>query len=1015
MNQQDGVFVAAGGLAVLTATLVAATALSAGDTAVIGMLWLVSVAGLAAAFRLSRRFAPPPPALVQGAVAAAADPHGSADKRRLNDFVRAASDLLWETDRELNFIYMSAGCAAVLGVDAEALLGKPCHYLQPWRDDQRADPLWLAHVARVAARKPFEEFEITFDANGRGVLLAVSGVPYFDRDGRFSGYRGAGRDITALRAVEHERDERALYSRLVFDTSTDAIAVCDVAGRIVDVNEAACNVFGYTREELLSLCASDVFIEERASNYLRFREEAEDGGVIETEVRRRDGTIVPVDHALSRGRSGDTVLYLGISRDASARRETQAALVRAREAAEAVARTKSEFLANMSHEIRTPMNAVIGLAHLALKCEMSGQLRDYLARIHGAGNSLMAIVNAVLDFSKIEAGHMGLECAPFRLDDAIAETMALVAQRAREKELVLIVDNPSSVPQELVGDCMRLKQVLTNLVANAVKFTATGEVRVVVRAENAATRDRVRIVVEVDDTGIGMNPEQIENLFQPFTQADSSHTRKYGGTGLGLVISRNLVELMGGTLEVESTAGEGTTFRVRVELLRGAERASAGGNAAGTLHGQRILIVDDHRLCREVVAEMLVSLGCVVTEAADAEAGLALLRDDGPFDLVLMDWRMPGMDGIAATHRLRNEPAVGTTTRVVMTSAYDDPKMREQAIAAGADGFLPKPVSCEHLRRALVALDGRDARGAQRGPALELAGCPALEGVRVLLVEDNAINQEIGCGMLEGEGAAVEVVENGQLAVQRLAEGGAHDFDLVLMDLQMPVMDGYEATRRIRALPGCQHVPVVAMTAHALAEARQRCLEVGMNAHLTKPIDPQVLREVVLQQLRLASSATPRPRAPRDAARPSHDGDGAATARADAADGTAEPSARGVAEWVIPGLDIPRALERLGGHESVYVRTLTQLVEKDARVAEAIAEALARGEREAALRLAHSVKSVLGYAGAGEVEALAERLEQALACATVSAEAIERLLEQFRTSFARVVAAVEPFVVRRAA
>ncbi|HEY6272225.1 MAG TPA: response regulator [Terriglobales bacterium] len=774
-------------------------------------------------------------------------------------------------------------------------------------------------------------------------------------------------DITERKRAEEERARLTRQMSLLLDSTGQGIYGIDLQGNCTFINRATTEMIGYRSEEVLGRNAHDLlhhhkpdgshYPVEECPIFRAFRKG--EGCRVDAEVMwRRDGTPIPVEYSsfpiLEDGTiTGAVVTVSGIAE----RKRLEAELITAKEAAEAATRAKSDFLANMSHEIRTPMNAIIGMTHLALKTQVTPKQEDYLTKIKTAAAALLGIINDILDFSKIEAGKLEIEKADFRLEDVLDNLSTIVGQKAQDKNLEFLISAQHDLPPYLEGDPLRLGQILINLVNNAMKFTERGEVVVSVGLEEQVS-NQVKLKFSVRDSGIGMTPEQTARLFQAFSQADTSTTRKYGGTGLGLSISKRLVEMMDGNIWVESEPGAGSTFHFTAWFGIGSGKVERK-RFIPDLAGIRVLVVDDNAQAREILTDALRGFALraeSVSSGEEAIRELAASDSQDPYRLVLMDWHMPGMDGLQASGIIKRGQRLKRIPKIVMVTAFGREEVQTQAEEIGIDAYLLKPVSPSLLYDTLMDLFGvAGPEGARVRSKKEETVSPDATGIRILLVEDNEVNQQVATELLQSAGGIVTIANHGGEAVKILREGEQPPpFDIVFMDLQMPEMDGFTATKLLRAESRFQGLPIIAMTAHALVEERERCLDAGMNDHVSKPIDPDALFATLMRWVK--------PRHARS--------DGAAVKPSRVADEVIVPE--------IEGVDTAGGLKRVAGNKRLYRDLLSQFAGKQEDAGAQISVALESGDRRLAERIAHTVKGVAGNLGIKPIHSAAEKLEKAI-------------------------------------
>ncbi len=784
-------------------------------------------------------------------------------------------------------------------------------------------------------------------------------------------------DVSEARRIELALRAALDFQQVLIDTMPMPVFYKDAQGRYLGLNRAHIQAFGHQRDQLLGKTAEDLG---GISPRLRAEFQASTKAALacmnspihqEIDIPHTDGQLHHMLYwlqgfALPNGEPGGVI---GVLIDITARQQATQALQQSKERAEQSVELKSNFLANMSHEIRTPMNAIIGMSHLALQSGLNERQRDYISKIEQAGRHLMGILNDILDFSRVEAGKLRIDLRPFVLDQVLAGVIDVISQKAAAQGLELICDVAADVPTHLVGDALRIGQILINYANNAVKFTERGEIGLTVRVQKI---DGAQMLLrfEVRDTGIGLAPEQMVALFQSFQQADTSTTRRYGGTGLGLAICKSLAELMGGQVGVESQIGVGSTFWFTVPVQHSGPAKIL--LPPPRLHGSHVLVVDDNPSAATVLAEMLMAMGFIVVQThSGAEALSALWRastQGQSFSLVLLDWQMPVMDGLELARRM-GEMELAQPPRIAMVTAFGREDVLRSASGCGIAQVLLKPVNASMLLDTIVEVlanpEEKSALGSHSWQSDTPAPCqstaPALHGARVLLVEDNLLNQQVACALLEETGVTVEIAGDGQAAIDLLQH---QHYDLVLMDMQMPVMDGLHTTQWLRADPRFVTLPIIAMTANALESDRQRCLQAGMNEHLSKPMEPERLWRVLQHWI------APRTPASGTIATPHRPAPPVSTKTQPAGETITLPPP-------IAGLDMARGLHHALGRPALYADLLRRFVAHQSDTASALAASITHNNAQSCRHLAHSLRGLAATLGATALSEAAAQLEHA--------------------------------------
>ena len=957
----------------------------------------------------------------------------SASEDRFRSLVQTIPDIVYKIDSEGKFIFLNKSVER-LGYHQSDLIGK--HFseiihsadvhdaslekvlerigrgnLNPEQKvfDERRSGLRMTNGLEIRLRtksgesvgvaeiKNIDSSTINVEVNSTGLYGEVGHDTSY-RSRQYVGTVGVIRDVTdRQKAQKAFMDERMLLRQLI-DSVPMPIFFADDSGILIFSNDSFRRFTDIDGDQLEGSNLKELFGKEKKTEIeSMFSDLLDDSDTNkirkEMELKLVDGRVHDVDVFFSKfHKSGsDRPAIIGVIVDITEQKAFTAELIKAKRHAEEMAikakvasQAKGDFLANMSHEIRTPLNAVIGLTHLSLQTELTVQQRDYLGKISLSANALLSLLNDILDFSKIEAGKLAMESVKFSLDAVMGGLVAILSVKSQEKGLELLLDIDNAVPASMEGDSHRLGQVLTNLVGNAIKFTEQGEVCLNV-AVASETADDIVLDFIVRDTGIGMTPEQVGNLFKEFSQGDASTTRKYGGTGLGLAISKRLVDMMGGELRVESMPEQGSRFMFTARFYKTVGGEQKLLRPVEDISELNILVVDDNQSARDISTGSLAALGYdAATSVASAKEAIerisAAQTDSKPFDLVLMDWKMPEMNGLQAARHIKTQLELATMPKIIMVTAYG----QKEVMSASddyelLDGFLMKPINRSSLLDAIMTAFGHQSASQLfvRGTSNSVT---KLAGTSLLLVEDNDINQQVARELLEQAKIRVTIANDGQEALDMVAK---ERFDAVLMDLQMPVMDGFEATRKIRSQKNFADLIIIAMTANAMVGDREKCLEAGMNDHVGKPVVPNELYATLVKWIHNSPEVKILP------------------VSGSVPDKSGLPTIP-----PLPGVDVLVGQRNVGGNSALYRKILKKFTQSQRDACRHMENCRKNADGPALEQAAHALKGVAATIGAEKLAILAGTIENLAKTPEGLAGTVE-LLEETASELASVCSVIE--------
>ncbi|MDK2867345.1 MAG: hypothetical protein PWP38_1660 [Clostridiales bacterium] len=860
------------------------------------------------------------------------------------------------TDIEGNIEYVNPYFSKVTGYTADEAKGKNPRIL---KSEKMPREVYTTLWDKLINGEKWEGEFINVNKLGQIYEERAIILPVKNESNKITSYAGIKENISESNKIRKQLSNQSYFTSQLLDTIPSAIFYVSVNDVFLGANATCKRIFGVEDEGMIGMKLEHApwMDSARYQHFVQMKKEAlKQNAPCTRQIQRHTGSgmFASILYSVSPfyladGRVGG---FLAVMTDISDLKEKEAALEIALKQANEATEVKSQFLANMSHEIRTPMNAIIGMSYLALKTNLDVRQRDYIHKINTAANSLLRIINDVLDFSKIESGKMDLEKAVFDLDKVVSDSIGLMVEKAHEKQIEFLYHLPIGIPRHLNGDSLRLGQILTNLVSNAVKFTQQGEIEIDVDEVDRREKD-ICLRFAVRDTGIGIPKEKIEKLFDAFTQSDSSTTRQFGGTGLGLTICKQLVEMMGGKIWIDSTLGEGSIFSFTAWFEVQEEAHLKQQLIENEVSDMKILIVDDNSAAREIISEYFKAMGFQANAVSTGEDALYLIAasdKSNPYDAVFIDWKMPDNDGIDVIRKINGLENLRHKPAAVLITAYDMNEMMKQAEGLDVASFLAKPVNQSTLYDTIVKI-GKPQRvpiNEEEKTIHDEARQYQLAGLRVLLAEDNEINQQIAYELLKGQGIEVAIAGNGKEAVEMFA-GTEFAYDLILMDLQMPIMDGFAATKEIRQTN--QDIPIIAMTARTMLQEKDLCYQVGMNAHIAKPIDPDDMFETLLMSVppsRLAELTVYK--------------------------GEYIEADRHLLQ--IEGINTVAGLKRVSNDLKLYGKLLRHFVSNHSDTTEKIENAIKNMHYDTVEQLAHMLRGVAGNIGATTIQTLCESIER---------------------------------------